>query len=115
VHFEIVGKIEDVEIIAVGGRIRDIMRLRRQFGDARWRKLKGIATVHLARAQCTQLSYIGILELRKISQVFPDQKAAKEGYLRIIDESGEDYLYPESYFIILELPREARVALTVAS
>lgn len=44
-HFEIVGKIEDVETIAVGGRIRDIMRLRRQFGDGRWRKLKGLARV----------------------------------------------------------------------
>ncbi len=44
-HFEIVGKIEDAETIAVGGRIRDIMRLRRQFGDGRWRKLKGFARV----------------------------------------------------------------------
>ena len=44
-HFEIVGKIEDVETIAIGGRIRDIMRLRRQFGDGRWRKLKGLARV----------------------------------------------------------------------
>lgn len=44
-RFEIVGKIERVETIAVGGRIRDIMRLRRQFGPGRWRKLKGIATV----------------------------------------------------------------------
>jgi hypothetical protein len=47
-HFEIVGKIESVETIAVGGRIRDIMRLRRQFGLGRWRKLKGVARVRLA-------------------------------------------------------------------
>ena len=47
-HFEIVGEIENIEIIAVGGRIRDVMRLRRQFGDGRWRKLKGTATVRLA-------------------------------------------------------------------
>jgi hypothetical protein len=47
-HFQILGPIEDVEIIAVGGRIRDIMRLRRQFGPGRWRKLKGIARVVLA-------------------------------------------------------------------
>lgn len=44
---EVVGKIERVETIAVGGRIRDIMRLRKQFAPGRWRKLKGIATVHL--------------------------------------------------------------------
>jgi hypothetical protein len=48
VHFEIIGEIEDIEIIAVGGRIRDIMRLRRSFGPGRWRKLKGIARVRLA-------------------------------------------------------------------
>ena len=47
-HFEVVGKIEDVETIAVGGRIRDIMRIRRQFGPGRWRKLKGIARVRIA-------------------------------------------------------------------
>jgi len=46
-HFEIVGDIGNVETIAVGGRIRDIMRLRRQFGPGRWLKLKGIATVRL--------------------------------------------------------------------
>lgn len=46
--FDIVGAIEKVETIAVGGRIRDIMRLRRQFGPGRWRKLKGITTVCLA-------------------------------------------------------------------
>ncbi len=50
-HFEIVGKIEKVETIAVGGRIRDIMRLRRQFGPGRWRKLKGVARVRIAGDQ----------------------------------------------------------------
>ena len=47
-HFEVIGSIEDVETIAVGGRIREIMRLRRQYGSGRWRKLKGIACVRLA-------------------------------------------------------------------
>ena len=46
-HFEIIGEIEDIETIAVGGRIRDIMRLRKQYGLGRWRKLKGIARVRL--------------------------------------------------------------------
>ena len=45
--FELVGDIEDVETIAIGGRIHDIMRLRNQFGPGRWRKLKGVATVRL--------------------------------------------------------------------
>ena len=47
-QFEIIGKIQDVETIAVGGSIRDIMRLRRQYGHGRWRKLKGIADIRLA-------------------------------------------------------------------
>ncbi len=55
------------------------------------------------------------LERRKIYQVLPDDEASKEGYLRVIDESGEDYLYPESYFILLQLPRKAKEALQVAS
>ena len=54
------------------------------------------------------------LERRKIYQILPDDEASKEGYLRVIDESGEDYLYPESYFILLQLPREAQEALQVA-
>ncbi len=46
-YFELLGKIENIQIIAIGGRIREIMRLRRQFGPGRWRKLKGVATVRL--------------------------------------------------------------------
>ena len=47
-HFEIIGTIDNIETIAVGGRIREIMRLRRQYGSGRWRKLKGIARVRLS-------------------------------------------------------------------
>ena len=47
-HFEILGKIEKIETMAVGGRIRDIMRIRKQFGPGRWRKRKGVASVRLA-------------------------------------------------------------------
>ena len=46
-HFEIIGEIENVETVAAGGRIRDIMRLRKQYGPGRWRKLKGVAKVRL--------------------------------------------------------------------
>ena len=45
--FDVVGRIEHVQVIAIGGRIREVMRLYRQFGPARWHKLKGIATVRL--------------------------------------------------------------------
>ena len=44
------------------------------------------------------------LEKRKIYQVLPDEEAEKEGYIRVIDESGEDYLYPAYYFAPIRLP-----------
>lgn len=58
-HFEILSEIEQIETIAVGGRIRDIMRLRRQFGPGRWRKLKGVARVRLASGivRCVELHW----------------------------------------------------------
>jgi len=46
-HFEIIGDIEDVETLAVGGRIPDIMRIQKQFGPGRWHKLKEVAKVRL--------------------------------------------------------------------
>jgi hypothetical protein len=53
------------------------------------------------------------LERRKIYKVLPDSEAAKEGYVRVIDESGEDYLYPESYFISVQLLKKAQEALSI--
>jgi hypothetical protein len=46
-YVEIIDEITDIEVIAVGGGIGDIMRLRRQFGPGRWRKMKGVAKVRL--------------------------------------------------------------------
>lgn len=48
--------------------------------------------------------YSASLETRKIYETLPDEDAARHGQLRIIDESGEDYLYPESLFMSIELP-----------
>lgn len=53
------------------------------------------------------------LEKGKVYQVIPDSVATKDGYLRIVDESREDYLYPESYFVLLKLPQRAQAALFV--
>ena len=46
--FDLVGEISQIEAIAVGGKIRDIRRLRKLYGKGRWRKMKGIAPVRLA-------------------------------------------------------------------
>ena len=63
-------------------------------------------------ALCVENKDCTDLETRKIYQVLPDGEAEKEGYLRVVDESGEDFLYPQSYFILVHLPREAQDALS---
>jgi len=48
------------------------------------------------------------LELRKLYEVVEDAAASKHGQLRVIDESGEDYLYSSSLFVPIELPSGVR-------
>jgi hypothetical protein len=55
------------------------------------------------------------LELHKIYRVLPDEGAAREGDIRIVDESGEDYLYPAEWFVPVEVPRTVRSSLIRAS
>ena len=57
---------------------------------------------------CIENSECEDLEKRKIYQILPDVDAAQEGYLRVVDESRQDYLYPAAYFILVELPRKAQ-------
>jgi hypothetical protein len=52
------------------------------------------------------------LEVRKVYRVLPDKEAATSGYMRVIDDSGEDYLYPSKYFVPVELPPKAKRAWT---
>jgi len=55
------------------------------------------------------------LEFRKVYRVLPDESASARGHLRIVDESGEDYLYPEEWFIRVDVLEDAERALTAAS
>jgi hypothetical protein len=59
--------------------------------------------------------YAASLELRKLYSIVRDASAAKHNLVRIIDESGEDYLYPAHYFVALRLPTSVRLALSNAS
>lgn len=54
------------------------------------------------------------LEPRKIYQTLPDSDAGKHGQIRVIDESGEDYLYPAAYFLPIELPQPVRKLVLAA-
>ena len=60
-------------------------------------------------------NYPAFLEVRKIYQILPDKVAGLEGLLRVIDESGEDYLYPKNCFLPLNLPKPMQRALTFSS
>lgn len=55
--------------------------------------------------------YPASLEVRKIYRALPDRSAERHAMLRIVDESGEDYLYPAKFFMALDLPQPLRSAL----
>jgi hypothetical protein len=59
--------------------------------------------------------YPASLELRKIYRTLPDEKAKKHSMLRVVDESGEDYLYPGSFFVPIKLPQAAEEAFLHAA
>ena len=55
-------------------------------------------------ALCVEDGGMEDLEARKVYQVLPDREANREGYVRVIDESGEDYMYPSDLFVPVKLP-----------
>ena len=55
------------------------------------------------------------LEVRKLYQVLPDEAAAADGLVRVVDESGEDYLYPATLFLQIDLPQAVEKALLPAA
>ena len=55
--------------------------------------------------------YEGTLELRKLYEVVEDPAAARRDHVRIVDESGEDYLYPNAWFVPVELPESVEEQL----
>lgn len=79
--------------------------------------LKGQAVHHTTTwAICIHnTGYPAALELRKMYLVLPDASAAVHNYIRIVDESGEDYLYPSDYFLILDLPPAVHEAVRNAA
>jgi hypothetical protein len=146
--FEVLGAILEQETIAVGRAIRELARLRKTYGTARWRKRKGVARIRLDDGTlCTaeihgmkrtasvrkssrsnasspdagvrkhhvicvaNRGYEVSLERCKIYLAVTDGNADAEraGFVRVIDESGEDYLYPKRLFADIRLtPRVAK-------
>lgn len=52
-----------------------------------------------------------LLTPRKIYQVLPDEKAERSDYIRVVDDEGEDYLYPQKYFVFVPFSREIEKVL----
>ncbi len=66
-------------------------------------------------AVCIQSDDADLLSPRMIYQVLPDENAAKSDYVRVIDNEGEDYLYPAEYFMFIDLPQEIERAFSEAA
>lgn len=71
--------------------------------------------IHLKFVVCLRNEGCDDLSLRKIYQILPDETATEDNYIRVIDDSGEDFLYPADYFIEIKLPQEVEEALSIAA
>lgn len=111
-YFEIIGEIIHPETIAVGKSIRDIARLRKQYGQARWRKPMKQRKNGTRFVICVKNEGCDDLESGKVYRVLLDKRGAEVNFLRVIDESGEDYLYRANLFVSVTLPLKVRRALT---
>ncbi len=66
-------------------------------------------------AVCINSDDPDLLTPRRIYRVLLDESAARSNYIRVIDNEGEDYLYPSDYFLFIELPRKIEQALLKAA
>jgi len=62
-------------------------------------------------AICVDTDDPDLLTPRMVYQVLPDESAAESGYLRVIDNEGEDYLYPAKYFVLVSFPQQVKQVL----
>jgi len=98
---QIIGQISAIEIIASGRGIRERRRLRKIYGNSMKRTVPQFVV-------CVEnKGYAASLELLKLYPAIADEVAAKLHQIRVIDESGEDYLYPEEYFVPVQFPQAA--------
>ena len=66
-------------------------------------------------AICINTDDSDLLTLHKIYRILSDESAARSGYIRVIDNEGEDYLYPSEYFIFVDFPPAIEHALLQTS
>ena len=135
--FEIVGDLTNVETIAAGRGIRALARLRRLSGSASpnctgmkrtasakkssskkgtsTRSRRAVASERRFAVCIRNQGYEASLERNKIYEILPDEEAARDGDLRVVDESGEDYLFSADRFVAIEVPAAVRDSLSKAT
>ncbi len=104
--FDIIDEITKIETIVKGPGIREINWLRKYYGDGNLRKMKGIANIRVIPGEKTHLAELHWYEAHGIGK-----RKLNEKDIRVIDESGEDYLYPSSYFIPIRVPHSVEESL----
>jgi len=77
--------------------------------------VRGMSTQHQFAICVQNEGYPASLELWKVYRMLPDRRAAKDQLVRIVDESGEDYLYDQSWFVPIKLPQAAKEAMLAAA
>ena len=83
-NFEIISKIENIEPLAIGSKIRDLDRLRKMYGKGRWRKLKGTAQIRLASGRIWHFQQ-QVTKLREVVTSPKNYKMSASGYLAELD------------------------------
>ena len=66
-------------------------------------------------AICVNTDDPDLLTPRSVYEVLPDESAVKSSYIRVVDNEGEDYLYPKEYFVFVELPQTVQRKLRQVS
>jgi hypothetical protein len=142
--FELLSPISDVAIIASGREIRDLRRLQKAYGRGRWRDSRALrlfeskscigmkrtasenanSRSNTARGKrergggyvmcINNYGYVASLEIGKVYHA-PAGNAGVPGWIRVVDESGEDYLYPAARFVPMVVPPKGRRALAAAA
>jgi hypothetical protein len=113
--FELVSALSDFETISVGHGIRDLPRLSSNARNISMRPRKSAQSLRRFAVCVRNEGYEASLERNKIYVVLPDDDVEQAGDLRIIDESGEDYIFSADRFVAIDVPPAVKASLSLTS
>lgn len=117
-NFEVIPPITNQETFANGQAIHELARLKKAYGGRNWRKCKGFANIKLDNGLIVEAvvmnwilcvdntGYQASLETRKLYQHIHDTQADSLGMVKVIDESGDSYLYDKKMFVSIPIEFE---------